>query len=71
MAERIEDGLQKLRLSGEFERRYQSWKKLVLKDLHLSGRTVFKLPNPELSAGASLADPYWWDDLASELAAPH
>lgn len=69
MAQRIDDGLQRLRRSGEFERRYQAWKKLVLKDLKLSGRIVFRLPNPELSAAAPLADAYWWDDLAQETAA--
>ena len=68
MARRIEDGLQRLRRSGEFERRYLAWKKLVLKDLNLSGRLVLRLPNPELSAAAPLADPYWWDDLAQETA---
>ena len=71
MAVRIEDGLQRLRQSGEFERRYQAWKKLVFNDLQLSGRLVFKLPNPELSEDAPLADRYWWDDLASELAPSH
>jgi hypothetical protein len=70
MAERIEDGLQRLRRSGEFERRYQAWKKLVLKDIHLGGRTVFRLPNPELSPEAPLSDKYWWDDLAAEVSAP-
>lgn len=68
LAERIEDGLQRLRRSGEFERRYQNWKKIVLKDLHLSGRIVFKIPNPELSPEAPLSDKFWWDDLAAELA---
>lgn len=66
MAVRIEDGLQRLRRSGEFERRYQAWKKLVLKDIPLGGRTIFRLPNPELSPEAPLSDKYWWDDLASE-----
>jgi hypothetical protein len=69
MALRIEDGLQRLRRSGEFERRYQAWKKLVLKDIQLGGRTIFKLPNPELSSEAPLADKYWWDDLSSETGA--
>lgn len=69
MAARIEDGLQRLRRSGEFERRYQGWKKLVLKDIPLSGRTVFRLPNPELSPETPLADKFWWDDLASETSA--
>lgn len=70
MAERIEDGLQRLRRSGEFERRYQAWKRLVLKDVDLSGRIIFRLPNPELSAETPLADPYWWDDLTAEVGAP-
>lgn len=69
MALRIEDGLQRLRRSGEFERRYQAWKKLVLKDIALSGRTVFRLPNPELSPETPLADKYWWDDLSTETGA--
>ena len=38
-------------------------------DLHLPGRTVFRLPNPELSPEAP-TDKFWWDDLAAELAAP-
>lgn len=67
MAERIEDGLRRLRASGEFERLYQAYKRLVLKDLNLAGRIVIRLPNPELSAEAPLTDPYWWDDLAAEL----
>ena len=69
MALRIEDGLQRLRRSGEFERRYQAWKKLVLKDIALGGRTVFRLPNPELSSETPLADKYWWDDLSTETGA--
>lgn len=69
MAMRIEDGLQRLRRSGEFERRYQAWKKLVLKDIPLGGRTIFRLPNPELSPETPLADKYWWDDLSSETGA--
>lgn len=69
MAERIEDGLQRLRASGEFERRYKAWKKLVLANLRLPGRTVFRLPNPELSPEAP-TDKFWWDDLAAELANP-
>lgn len=68
MAERLTDGLLRLKASGEFERRYQAWKKLVLADLDLPGRTVFRLPNPELSAEAP-TDPFWWDDLAGERAA--
>ena len=70
MAVRIEDGLQRLRRNGEFERRYQAWKRLVLKDLQLSGRTVFRIRNPELSPETPLADKYWWDDLTNETGAP-
>ena len=70
MAQRIEDGLQRLRRSGEFERRYQAWKKYVLKDLDLSDRVVLRLPNPELSPETPLADSYWWDDLAADVDKP-
>lgn len=70
MAERIEEGLRRLRASGEFERRYQAYKKVVFENLSLAGRIVFRLPNPQLSREAPLADPYWWDDLSAELGAP-
>jgi hypothetical protein len=70
MAIRIEDGLQRLRQNGEFERRYVKWKKLVLKDLHLAGRTVFRLKNTELSPETPLTDKFWWDDLAAEIGTP-
>lgn len=70
MAERIEDGLRRLAKSGEFDRRYKIYKKLVLSDVSLSGRRVFRLSNPELSDKAPpLSDKFWWDDLAVELAA--
>ncbi|MDP5239415.1 hypothetical protein Q9Q94_07725 [Uliginosibacterium sp. 31-16] len=69
MAERIEDGLRRLARSGEFERRYLTYKKLVLADINLSGRRVFRLANPQLSDKApSLTDKLWWDDLGAELA---
>ena len=70
MAERIEDGLQRLRRSGEFERRYQAWKKIVLRGLNLQGRIVYRLPNPELTPDTPLTDRYGWDDLAAEVGAP-
>lgn len=70
MAEHIEDGLQRLRRSGEFERRYQEWKKLVLKDTQLAGRTIFRLANIELSPETPLAEKYWWDDLSAEVGLP-
>lgn len=67
MAIRIEDGLKRMRKSGEFERRYQAYKKLVLADVKLAGRKVFSLSNPQLSRLAPTADKYWWEDLAAEL----
>ena len=39
----------------------------MLKDVQLAGRTVFRLPNTELSPETPLADKYWWDDMAAEL----
>lgn len=72
MAKRIEDGLQKMAKSGEFERRYQAYKKLVLSDLDLAGRKVFRLTNTQLSDKAlPLDDPFWWDDLSQELSSEH
>jgi hypothetical protein len=68
MALRLQDGLQRLVRSGEFERRYQAYKRLVLDGLVLSGRRVFRLPNPELSKLAPTDQRLWWDDLAAELA---
>lgn len=67
MAERITDGLLRLRASGEFERRYRSWKQLVLRELDIAGRHVLRLANSELSEAAPLNDSYWWDDLGAEL----
>lgn len=69
MAARIEAGLRLLAKSGEFERRYQAYKKLVLADLNLSGRKVFRLTNTQLSDKAPpFSDKFWWDDLSAELA---
>jgi hypothetical protein len=68
MAQRLLDGLQRLARSGEFERRYQAYKRLVLDGIDLSGRRVFRLPNPQLSSLAPTGDRFWWDDLAAELA---
>jgi ABC-type amino acid transport substrate-binding protein len=67
LAQRIEDGLLKLIQRGEFDRRYREYKKLVLANLDLSGRTVFRIPNPTLSPETPLARKAWWDDLATEL----
>lgn len=70
MAERIADGLQRLRANGEYERRYRSWKQLVLRELDIAGRQVLRLGNSELSDAAPLNDSFWWDDLSAELGAP-
>lgn len=67
LARRIEDGLLKLMQNGEFERRYQGYKHLVLAGLDLSGRHVFRIANPTLSPETPLAHKQWWDDLAAEL----
>lgn len=68
IAERVEDGLRRLAKNGEFERRYQAYKKAVLADVNLAGRRVFRLPNSQLSDLAPKNEKFWWDDLATELA---
>jgi hypothetical protein len=66
MAERIEDGLKRLVRSGQFDRMYSAYKREVLRGVELSGRRVFRLPNPQLSPLAP-KDRVWWDDLEAEL----
>lgn len=68
MARRLTEGLQRLARSGEFDRRYQAYKRQVLQGVDLAGRRVFRLPNPQLSPLAPTGDRFWWDDLAAELA---
>jgi hypothetical protein len=69
MAARLEEGLRLMAKSGEFNRLYNRYKKLMLRDVNLSGRTVFRLTNTQLSDKAPpLNDPFWWDKLAAELA---
>lgn len=68
MAERIEDGLRRLARSGEFERRYQAYKRAMVADINLAGRRIIHLPNPQLSPLAPIGEKIWWDDLAAELA---
>lgn len=68
MAQRVQDGLQRLLRSGELERRYQAYKRLVLDGVDLSGRRVFRLSNPNLPGPTTAGDRLWWDDLAAELA---
>lgn len=67
LAKRVSEGLEKLRRSGEFDRRYTVFKRALLADLPLAGRRIFKIPNPTLSPETPLADTRLWDDLAQEL----
>lgn len=70
MAERIEDGLRRLALSGEFDRRYAAYKRRVLGELNLAGRHVLRIPNPFFQPRPPYDEKRWWDDLASELKPP-
>ncbi|GAA5173620.1 hypothetical protein GCM10025771_01330 [Niveibacterium umoris] len=67
LARRVEDGLQRLIRSGDFERRYRAYKKRVLGNLPLSGRRVFRIANPDLPPETPLNHAAYWDDLATEL----
>lgn len=67
MAQRIEDGLMCLKRTGELDRRYRAYKALMLAEVPLSGRRVFRLPNPILPANPPFSDRAWWDDFATEL----
>lgn len=69
LAQRAEEGLRLLQKNGKFEKRYQLFKKSILSDLNLSGRRVFKIPNPQLPADTPLADRTLWDTLEPELRA--
>jgi hypothetical protein len=69
LAERVETGLRSLIKNGEFERRYQVFKKDVLKGLKLSGRHLFTIANPSLSPQTPLTDSTLWDNLSKELKA--
>lgn len=68
LAERVEEGLRILIRNGKFERRYQVFKKFVLRDLKLAGRRVFRLNNPYLSPETPLTNRELWDTLEAELA---
>lgn len=67
LASRIELGLKRLVASGEFGRRYRTYKRDVLSGVELSGRRVIEIPNPELSALAPPQGSPLWDDLGEEL----
>ncbi|MBV8660192.1 MAG: hypothetical protein JO142_20430 [Burkholderiales bacterium] len=67
LAARITEGLRRLEASGEFEQRYRAYKKAVLANLALHGRTLIRIPNPTLSPETPLGDASAWDDLSTEL----
>ena len=67
LAQRAEEGLRLLQRNGEFERRYQAFKRTLLSGLSLSGRTVLRISNPTLSPKTPLAESGYWDTLETEL----
>lgn len=69
LAQRAEVGLRLLIRNGEFERRYQRFKARILAGLDLSGRILFRLPNPTLPAETPLEHKALWDSLERELKA--
>nr|WP_315479811.1 hypothetical protein [uncultured Rhodoferax sp.] len=69
LAQRAEEGLRLLMKNGQFEKRYQAFKKATLSDLNLRGRRVFRINNPQLSAETPLTDRALWDTLEPELRA--
>ena len=70
LAKRVEGGLTALKKSGEFEKRYQIFKKEILLGLTLSGRRLFTIDNPFLSPETPLKERDLWDNLSKELNAP-
>jgi hypothetical protein len=69
LAKRVDEGLRLMIKSGEFERRYQVFKREILTGLKLSGRRLFTIPNPLLSPETPLAETEFWDNLSKELKA--
>ena len=67
LATRVEEGLRTLMKSGEFERRYQIFKREMLAGLNISGRRLLTINNPLLSAETPLAERDLWDTLEKEL----
>jgi hypothetical protein len=70
LATRVEYGLNKLIKNGAFEKRYQRFKSKVIADVKLSGRRVFRIPNPTLSEATPLARSELWDNLKRETGSP-
>lgn len=64
LASRIAVGLERLRESGEFERRYRAYRAVMLKPLRLQGRRLLEISNPQLPLATPLQDKRLWDDLS-------
>lgn len=69
-AARIEAGLRAMMESGEFMRRYNTYKQGVLAGLNLRGRRLFLIPNREMGLQPTTGDPEWWDSLDAEIGTP-
>jgi hypothetical protein len=69
LARRVEEGLHLLIENGQFDQQYRAFKRLVLAELQLSGRRLFKIANPTLSRQTPLDRSEYWDTLADELRA--
>lgn len=67
LAKRVDDGLRIMLKNGEFDRRYQAFKKQTLEGLNLSGRRLFRIPNPLLSPETPLNQTDLWDSLSKEI----
>jgi len=67
LAQRVAQGLDVLRKTGEFERLYRAHKREILRGLELRGRRVLRIDNPTLGPQTPLQMPGYWDDLQSEL----
>jgi hypothetical protein len=67
LARRVEEGLRLLIRNGKFDKRYQAFKRSILVGLKVSGRRIFRINNPYLSAATPLAERELWDTLEAEL----
>ncbi len=70
LANRVQQGLERLMRNGQFERLYREFKRQILVDLPVAGRRLFRLENPELPPQTPLHRPELWDNLATERQAP-
>jgi hypothetical protein len=69
LARRVEEGLHLLIENGQFDRQYRAFKRLVLADLQLSGRRLFRIANPTLSPQTPFAHSEYWDTMVDEFKA--